>query len=75
MVRMERQSKYTYKNYQVKVEFKNGKIAKYNATDTNRINATKQIDNYLYKRNIPYNKIESNILNSVPIVVPEKSCD
>ncbi len=70
---MQKHTKYNYKHYLVKVELVNGRIDKYSVTDINRINATKQIANYLYKRNVAYNKIESVILNNVPLVVPNKN--
>lgn len=61
-----------YKQYIVKVKLVSGLVTKYQVTDKNRVSASKQIAGYLQKKQVAYENIESELLNTVPIIPQHK---
>jgi hypothetical protein len=62
-----------YNQYIVKVTLVSGLTSKYQVTDINRVSASKQIADYLQKKRVAFEVIESELKNTVPIIPPKKT--
>lgn len=61
-----------YNQYIVKVTLTSGLTSKYQVTDINRVSASKQIADYLQKKQVAFKVIESELKNTVPVTPQRK---